>query len=185
MSDPISMGALGGVVLTEGIKFLYKQAGEILKGWRERRAAAGRKSAESAPAQPDIVESPLLEGRLSADKVDYQAVERLEIQLREVRQELSGYADGIDPVDTADKSLLAKVDALRQMLEAVYQQRITFKGEHRPAGPTVEGRIDVEQVAGYVAGVRARAIAGGKVSGEVKAKTVEGEAAGVDADRIG
>jgi hypothetical protein len=183
MSDPISMGALGGVVLTEGIKFLYKQAGEILKGWRERHA--GKKSADSSPSQTVIVESPLLEGRLSADKVDYHAVERLEVQLREVRQELSDYADGIDPVDTADPALLAKVDALRRMLEAVYQQRITFKGEHRPAGPTVEGRIDVEEVAGYVVGVRARTIAGGKVKGEVKAKHVEGEATGVDADRIG
>ena len=39
MADPFTLGAVGAVVLTEGIKFLYGQAGEALKRWRERKAA--------------------------------------------------------------------------------------------------------------------------------------------------
>jgi len=39
MSDPdtLSAAVIGSAALTEGIKFLYRQAGEILKRWRERR----------------------------------------------------------------------------------------------------------------------------------------------------
>ena len=46
MSEPLTLTGVGVVVLTEGIKFLYAQAGESLKRWRERNrdaktAAAG------------------------------------------------------------------------------------------------------------------------------------------------
>jgi hypothetical protein len=51
----------------------------------------------------------------------------------------------------------------------------------------VEGHIDVEQVAGYAAAVRARRITSGRVEAEAEAKRVEseGEFIGVDVDEIG
>src|SRR5260370_39043242 len=49
MPDPVTVSALGGLAASEGIKFLYGQAAELLKAWRERRGrvAAG----EEPPAQ--------------------------------------------------------------------------------------------------------------------------------------
>ena len=37
MSDPFTLSSLGAVAITEGIKFLYAQAGQVLKRWREKR----------------------------------------------------------------------------------------------------------------------------------------------------
>jgi hypothetical protein len=64
MADPFSAAALGGVVLTEGIKFLYRQAGEVLKRWRERRETGGT-SVEDARLRPP---ESLLEGTVEPVK---------------------------------------------------------------------------------------------------------------------
>ena len=42
VADPFTLAAVGAVAITEGIKFLYGQAGEVLKRWRERKAAGKR-----------------------------------------------------------------------------------------------------------------------------------------------
>jgi hypothetical protein len=187
MSDPFTLSAIGGVALAEGIKFLYQQTGDALKRWRERRSAASAKP--NAQTQSiEIKLPPVFEGQLLEPKIHFDAVDRLEPQLRAVRQELSSFADETSETDATNEDLLDRVDSLRLMLEAIYQQRITFKGEDRPAsGTTIEGLIDVEKVEGYVAGVRARSIKEGSVSGTVKANEVgpEGTAIGVDIlDRI-
>jgi hypothetical protein len=89
-------------------------------------------------------------------------------------------------VDNSDAELLAKTDALRRLLEAILQERITLKGESRPpSGPVVRGSIDVEQVAGCAAAVRARRITGGRVEAEANRVESEGEFIGVDVDEIG
>jgi hypothetical protein len=189
MLDPLTLSAMGAVAITEGIKFLYGQAGEILKHWRERKDAAKDASIQLNKTEPiDVKLPPVFEGQLSVPQIHFDAVERVEEQLRRLRKDLSDYADGIELVDAKDTSLLQRIDALRQLLEAVYQQRITFKGEQRPpSGPVVEGRIDVEEVAGYAAAVRARQIVGGTVRADAKAKHVEPGAQfiGVDTDSIG
>ena len=61
------------------------------------------------------------------------------------------------------------------MLEAVYQQRITFRGEERDAtGPLIHGSVDLEQVEGYAAAVRANSLklSSGTVRGEARASKV-------------
>lgn len=51
-------------------------------------------------------------------------------------------------------NLVKHVDALRQILELIYQQRITFKGEERePSGPKVITIVEVKQVLGNVVGL--------------------------------
>jgi hypothetical protein len=185
--EPITLALVGTVALTEGIKFLYAQSGEVLKRWRERRDAA-----ESGTAHPDV-SAPMdiklpdaFEGQLSEPKIHFDVVQRLDKDLRETRKSVSDYAEDIEKVDNSDEEILAKIDALRRLLEATLQQRLTFKGEKRsPSGPVVEGHIDVDQVAGYAAAVRTRRIASGHVKGEAKANRVEGEFIGVDADEIG
>jgi hypothetical protein len=87
MVDPIMLSALGSATLSEGVKFLYAQAGELLKQRRERRAAAAQLPAEvfessDGPLQPDLGHA-----------------EALESELRQLRRELSEYGQGVDEVD--------------------------------------------------------------------------------------
>ena len=189
MLEPFTLSALGAVALTEGIKFLYEQAGEVLKRWREHKEAA--KSTADQSTQTESVEiklPPIFEGQLSAPQIHFDAVERVAEQLYELRKDLSDYADGIETVDATNEDLLRRIDALRQLLEAIYQQRLTFQGEHRAAsGPVVEGAIDVESVAGEAAGVEAKLISSGRVIGTINARRVEetGTLHGVKVDKVG
>jgi hypothetical protein len=80
------------------------------------------------------------------------------------------------------------MDALRLLLEAVYGQRITFKGERRqPSGPLVTGQIDIDQAAGAAAAIRAKLISSGEVTGSATANRVEqgGKLTAVEIDHIG
>lgn len=173
MADPLTLSVLGATALTEGIKFVYNQATELLRRRREKSAAA-----------PEV---PVLEGKLAPLEPDTAVLDRVEPDLRELRKVLQDYVDEIEPVSVRDERLLETTDALRQLLEAVYRQRITFRGERRePSGPVVDGTVDVATVAGYVAGVRARVVSGGAhIRGAVRADDVTGTAVGVDLDRIG
>jgi hypothetical protein len=188
--DPLTLSAVGGVVLGEGIKFLYNQAGEILRRRRERRETEEQGQAPARVPEPVPVSAPdILEGELAPVAIDFEAVERLEQEVRALRSSLQDYAEGIEPVSNENTALLKETDALRRSLEAIYQQRITFKGEERPpSGPVIEGRIDVEEVAGYAAAVRADVVEGAaKVTGEATFGTAEEGAEGVavDVKRIG
>ena len=185
MADPLTLTAVGAVVLTEGIKFLYQQAGEVLKRWRERKEAG--KSATTEPAEVELP-SDAFEGQLEQPQVNLAAVERLEQDLRDLRAAVADYAQGIDNVDPRNQQLLQATDGLRHAMEAVYGQRITFLGEPRTAsGPSVTGEANVDDVLGYVAGLRASKIVGGNVTGRVTAKIVRpgGQVIGVDVGTIG
>ncbi|MFI9007540.1 hypothetical protein ACIGNX_09955 [Actinosynnema sp. NPDC053489] len=181
MADPLTLSVLGAAALTEGVKFLYGQATELLKRRRERRD-------EAIEVSPGAV--PELEGGLRLPlRADDAVLERVEPDLRELRRRLQDYADGVEAVASGDRELLESADAVRRLLEAVYGQRITFRGERREtSGPVVEGEIDVESVAGYAAAVRARAVTGGATVRAAVRVTEVGENAeviGVDVDRIG
>jgi hypothetical protein len=180
MVEPITLAALGATALAEGIKFLYAQAGETIKWWRERKSAA-----DPVP----VVEQAPVKTPLIAKPADEAAVARLEEDIRKLRGALAVYADDVapEPADPGNADLLATVDALRQALEAALGQDLTWAGEERPErGTGVDAAIDVEQVAGYVAAVRARSIEGGQVRAHVRAGTVEpgGQVIGVEADQI-
>jgi len=198
MPEPLTIAAVGAIVLTEGIKFLYGQATEVLKRWRDRKEAAAKGDTAAAEAaarvtleSPPIVEGkPLIEGRLAPPVIDFEVVERSAETLGDLRRGLAPYADVVDPkpIDAQNEQLTETADAVRQLLEAVYRQRITFQGEQRPAsGPVVEGELKVDQVLGDAAAVRARVIASGYVLGRVQAGTVGpgGRISAVDADTIG
>jgi hypothetical protein len=185
--EPLTLAALGGLALSEGIKFLYKQAGEALKQWRAHRE---QNKAAGAPQSPSVVApeaAVVLDGKFQPVRMDTSALERFEAPIRDLRGQLSGYADETDPVVEGDGPLLERADALRQMLEAVYGQRITFKGEDRaPSGTAVSGEIDVDQLEGYAAAVRAKRIEGGTTTGVANARVVgeKGTLIGVDVDEI-
>lgn len=184
MTDPFSAAALGGVALTEGIKFLYKQAGEVLARWRQRRDKGDTNVQDATLSPPDG----LLNGTVEPVGPRDEYAERLEEGLREARKSLADYADGIEVPQPGDHLVTEQADALRRLLESVYGQRITFKGEQRPpSGPLVTGDIDVERVVGDAAAVRAKTISSGEITGSAKAKVVEagGKLSGVEIDQIG
>ncbi|MFF0549891.1 hypothetical protein ACFYUL_13125 [Streptomyces sp. NPDC004311] len=170
--DPITLAGITAVALNEGVRFLYDQAGEVLRNFRERRAAA-----TSLPTE-------LFEGDQAELVADPERVAALEPELRLLRRDLGEYAHGVDPVDPRDAELLALVDGLRRTLEAVYGAPIVFRGEQqRPEdGPRIRGGVEVKEVRGYVAGVRARSARSGELTGSVRADSVEegGRAVGVD-----
>lgn len=193
MPEPLTISAiLTTAALTEGVKFLYSQAGELLKRWRDRRDAASKDAAAAAPAtEPVAVVLPatVFAGQFLAPQIHFEELERLAEPLRQLRRELVDYAEETEAVQPSDEKLLKIVNALRQVLEGVYQQRLTFRGEQRPAsGPVVEGRVNVDEVFGVVSGVVAEVIgAGAQVRADVTAGTVApgADVAGVRARQIG
>lgn len=86
MPEPvtITLAAVGTVALTEGVKFLYGQAAELLKRWRERRDAA--KTTPSKTVEPAVVELPadVFEGQLSAPQIHYDKLTKVEPRLKEL-----------------------------------------------------------------------------------------------------
>jgi hypothetical protein len=184
MVEPFSLTALGVYAAKEGIEFLYEQAGQVLQRWRDRKA--GRAAESEAPVS--LAHTDALEGVLQQPAINFEAVERLHEDIKTLASVLGGYAGGLEDSEPGDEELASAVDGLRQALEVVYGQRITFKGERRePSGPAVFGRAEVERVEGDVAGVRARLIRSGRVTGEAHAKDVPagGKLSGVDVDTVG
>jgi len=187
MVEPFTLTALGAVAATEGIKFLYGQASEVLKRWRERKA--GDEAAAATPiAVNPVASEKLLAGKLEEPRVDFDALERLHEGIRDAAKELSDYAGGLEDPDPDDEQLARTLDTLRRALEVVYRQRITFKGEDRPpSGPAVIAGAQVDEVEGRLTNLRARRIAGGNVDARLEVKKIEksGEVTNLDVDTIG
>jgi hypothetical protein len=188
MADPITLTLVGTVVLTEGIKFLYGQAGELLKRWRERSDAAQTGTVEAIES-PLIASPEIFEGALSPLKADVNRIRELESGLRKLRNDLADYAQGIDTIDPSNSALISTTDALRQQLEGIYGQRITFKGERErpPSGtPLVVGEAEVRRLTGLAGGVIAGTVTEGEVRGKIKVEQVEsaGVGGGVIVDSV-
>jgi hypothetical protein len=131
MVDPLSLTAVGALALTEGVKFLYAQAGELLKYRRERKQAPELRP----PAD-------VLAGSVEPAHPNDERLEELEPELTAGWHALAAYAQGIDEIDPTDPELRRRVDDLRRALEVVYGQRITLQGEARPpSGPLVENDV--------------------------------------------
>src|SRR5216683_2134709 len=131
MPDPVTVSALGGLAASEGIKFLYGQAAELLKAWRERRGrvAAG----EEPPAQltVPIVASEVLDAAPAEPVVDVAVLDRENAALVRLTGGLAPYAQGLADLDPDDAELAEQAGQLRALLEAAYGQRFTFRGEQR------------------------------------------------------
>ena len=146
MVDPLSLAALGAVALTEGVKFLYGQATELLKRRRERRDAARKAEVAAAdlPAAPDG----LLDGSLTVPG-DVAVSDAEADQLIKLMSQLDADAEDLEPIRADDAELLKAADALRGLLEGVYGQRITFAGE--PGRPPTGTPLDAAELAACAA----------------------------------
>lgn len=184
MADPLSWGVLGALVAAEGVKFLYGQATEVLK--RRRECKAGREAEAEAPV-PVPADAPL-EGTLEPLRVDFDALEGFHDEIKTLRSVLADYADGLVDPEPGDQELAVAANGLRQALEVVYGQRITFRGEDRePSGPVVISRVEADTVAGDLAGLRARLVSSGRVDATAVVKQVlpGGKVTGAEFDSIG
>lgn len=175
MAEPITLGLIGGLLLAEGVKFLYEQANHLLEG---RRAA--RADAEGvAEAGHGVLRRPLDARRPARDLPD----ESLAV-LGDLARFLDPYARGERSADPHDRDLVAAAEAVRQVLEYVYDRDLSFVDEPR-TGPAIHGRIEADDVAGYAAAVRLRVVESRSVSGQVRVRSVApgGEVVGVDVEQ--
>jgi hypothetical protein len=164
----ITLAAVGMAAITEGIKFLYGQASELLK-WRHEKHKAAEGAQVVPSEQPKLMSSPdVFEPDPAQASLDEGALERLAQPMGELCDKLSGVVTGRTEVVTSDPVLVMRVDALRKALEVIVGQRLTFRGEARSEkqGPVIRGEVDVKKVLGYAVGVAA-----GEITGKV---TVDG-----------
>jgi hypothetical protein len=137
--EDLSPSAIGLAALTQGVSFLYAQAGELLKARRKAKETATEEAeAPSYPelAVPDDVFLPLPEGTARART---GAVELVANEIRELRGALLPYAepDATDVLSSGSTEAFEQISRLRDLLESVYGTRISFRGEDRPtAAPT-------------------------------------------------
>ena len=166
--DPLSLAALGAAALTQGIGFLYGQLGDLLRRRRERRSQAGSPPTGAADIPPpgetgQILDQPLRPGPVNEEALDHHAD-----QLAALRGLLHPYVEGDRQIEPGNSQLLDQVEAARLLLEQIYQQHITFRGEQRPGtGSALQVQAgDVGQFARQVIASGERAVAiGGDVSG--------------------
>jgi hypothetical protein len=166
MSDDLSLAGIGASALAEGVKFLFTQAGEALKHRRERKAAK--------TGTPAVVAEPR-----ELPPADLAKVEEFEPELKSLRADLLEYVSGSDPIEPTDLDLVRTAEALRRVLEAVHGTSVVFAGEVTDV--VVRGALDADEVAGYVAAVRADRVTG-TIEGTTRVRRVEagGQAVGVD-----
>lgn len=187
MPEPITLAVLGTIAATEGIKFLFGQASDLIKAYRERRKAA--EAGEELPATLDVPlqSPPVLDQAPAQTPADTQVVADHDPELADLVRDLSSYATGIDEVSVDDATLAEKAGRLRQLLEAAYGQRLTFKGENRqPTGTRVTVTQVLVDVDGKVTGIRTiSGDADAQVRQEAKRVGPGGEMTGVDEVRGG
>ena len=170
MSDPmtISLLGVGAVAINEGVKFLYGQAGELLKKWREHQNTASSTPSQQALPIPSVVLPEVFAGQLTAPVVHFDTVQKVEPRLRELYRDLSEFGNGISPIEVGDLEALEKIDMLRRLIEQIYQQRITFRGEERPpSGTLLLGTIKSETIKGSATGVDIQGPFEGRAEGRV------------------
>lgn len=152
--DPI-LTTVGVAALTEGVKFLYAQASEVLKSWRARR--------RGEDVTPTVVPAPeaVTVGPAPEPPLPVPRDARMEDTLLDLRDLAEQVRDSQIEIDSdRGRRIVAE---LRDYLEVVIRAPIRFEGE--PARTLETGRIDVvaQRVEGDVAGVRARDGATGRL----------------------
>src|SRR5215467_5721167 len=95
----LTLAGVGSAVLAEGIKFLYGQAGELLKRWRERRNAAEGAAPPAASASRAPTQLPaIFAGQVVLSSVNDETLQTLSKELGDLKRALEPYAEGDEPI---------------------------------------------------------------------------------------
>lgn len=168
MADPITLTTVGVTALSEGVKFFYAQAGELIRRWLDARKQRPQTVERLQVALPEALGGEALQFAL-----DVAVLDEVGEPLRSLRQLLSEYSDGIRAISREDRGLLETVDRMRKILEVVYRRELTFAGEDcTGSGPIVHGSLDAAVILGKAAAIRADYVRGGHISGTVTADTL-------------
>ncbi|PAZ13563.1 hypothetical protein CLM62_23910 [Streptomyces sp. SA15] len=147
-----------------------------------------RREGEAVEGEVFVDGGNALDGPIGMVQIDYARATEQNESIRELSRSLSEYAEGIEPIDPENATLVQSAHALRQLLETVYGRRITLRGENRErSGAKVDVEITAVQVDGYVAAVRAKRVGNVDVSARMRVDTVNagGETVGLDVDDLG
>lgn len=164
MPEPvtITLASVGGVVISEGIKFLYGQAADLLRRWRER--ADKLQKGEAAPKEvtvgvdpPEALDHGFFEARVDLDELGLVRTELLEFI-----GQFAPYVTGAEDLPGDDQTFLERVAALRSLISSVYGRPLRFRGEpeHEADPPEVLSLIEAKEVAGKVIGIRTDSLQG-------------------------
>lgn len=174
MAAEVMLVGVAKVVLEEGAKFLYEQAGKVLDAWRARRKdpAAPPPVIVSAPTQVTV--GPVEPATTTPDSDTVLTLEDLRADAEPI------VTDGLSADDPAARATIA---ALREVIEAALGTSITFAGEAARPVRVSDVNLVVNDVRGRLAGVRLSAGQGGDVTKvRIEAHDVEagGELVAVD-----
>jgi hypothetical protein len=165
----LTLAGVAAVTVSEGIKFLYAQAGELLKRWWDKGDA--QRSMEPEPSGVTLPPT-AFDGTLHDPVVHYDVLSKCADELDDAYGRLAPYVNGVKPIGTADQKFLVLAEQLRSLLEAVLEQTITFKGEQRPpSGTRVDAHMKLDVLRGEATNVDLEG--SGDVRSVVEAKTVE------------
>lgn len=146
MSDPVSLAAIGAPIVAEGVKFLYRQAHALLRAWNQRRLN-GTDIAEGEVLDVALTPSPALANQPAAGGADASRVAQAGEQLQALATALAPFAEEWQPLPDEGRTLPPAATNLRELLEAIYRQPLSFQGEQREQ---TAAELDFEQVLGTV-----------------------------------
>lgn len=153
--DGSSLSGVESAALTQGIAFLYGQAGELLRRRREARDRAGGRGAAPAPGPLPALELP--EGAFEPAGAPPPAaapdvLDRVADGLLRARRDVDDYVVGTADLGGAPSAGLEAADRLRRLLEEVYGADVTFRGERRPADRGAAALVQAPQAGVVLAG---------------------------------
>jgi hypothetical protein len=143
--EPILMG-VAVTALTQGVTFLYEQAGEFLTSWRARRRDGTAPSPQALPPPADVVVG-------TSDPLPDPPDEATRELLQELKDNVELIKDG--KVDADDPAAREAIADLRDVLEVLLRGTITLAGE-APRTTVADVEVVTKRVEGRVTGVRAR-----------------------------
>jgi len=187
MGEPFSLALLGGAVLTEGVRFLFDQASALVRAARQRRSDPKESIGTADVVALAIPANEVLDGPV-APTVDGPLLDRENRRLIALAGALAPYASGDAEIDPEDGDLLVTISDVRALLEALYGQRLTLRGEPRePSGTQVDVHQVLGSVRGSAVGVEADSVRDATVRVQQSATSVEagGSVTGVKLGSIG
>ncbi|MBP2477731.1 hypothetical protein JOF53_006603 [Crossiella equi] len=176
--DPLSLSALAGAAVAPVFTFLFGRLASLL----DNRAS---RTGKNAPAQEtEQIETPaVVHGVLKPLQVNDEQLQQRLGELEVLAGSLGVYDRNPDRLQVEDVKLLENMGRLRDHLECIYGQRITFVGEQRPtSGSRVDQSIDV--VEGDMTGIEGKNVRSAHITQKARHVPAGGKVIGIKADDV-